>query len=160
MKTSPFLKKLVRPDVLLLLLAAFFYIRHGLSSMSVNPGWDVHYGDTYLVFTWPWWLAPGAIVLLLFALIYRLTRNYRQWKAIQYVHVLSYLVVPGLTYLMSVEFQVPYYRNRIAMGTVSTDYIHWLTLLLVCIFLLGQLAFLVNLVAGFIRGKKSVPVLQ
>ncbi|WP_109695836.1 hypothetical protein [Chitinophaga deserti] len=152
MNDSKFLNWLIRPEVLLIIMAAFFATKGLVYS---NEAIDAHLHDTYYIIAWPLWAFPGPLVLLLFALIYWLTRNLRQWKALQYFHVLSFLVAPFLISLLTTDNNIP------VSGSIPDDYFErynnvqrWGTVLLV-ILLLGQIAFLINLIAGFIRGKKS-----
>lgn len=150
-------RKLLRPEALLLLLAVFFYIRQLTAG---KEGYDIHFHDTYYVVQWPWWFAPMPILLLLVALIYRQTRNHRQFEFLRYFHVLSFLSVPVLTYLLSPASGTELLEPRLAPSFVR-DKLPYLLLLVAGLWLLlGQLAFLVNLSAGFIRGKKSTGPVQ
>lgn len=87
----------------------------------------------------------GAFVLLETA-IYFVTDDHRQWRSIQYFHVIS-TVVPALTvvgWMLFTSFSSDGFFD-------FNETIFYLFLLL---FALGQILFIVNLIAGFIRGKK------
>lgn len=157
MKQPNLFQKLLCPEALLVLLAVFFYIRQ---LMAGKEGYDLHFHDTYYVIQWPWWFAPGPMLLLLLAAIYRLTRNFRQFKSLQYFHVLSFVVVPVLTWMLSPGFTMEniygHHDGSFGPGT----YLPYLGLAMFLFLALGQTAFLANLAIGFIRGKKSPAPVQ
>jgi hypothetical protein len=87
----------------------------------------------------------GAFVLLETA-IYFVTDDHRQWRSIQYFHVISTVVltlsVVGWTLVTGFS----------SYGFF--DFNETIFYLFLSLFFLGQLLFIVNLISGFIRGKK------
>ncbi len=153
MNNATFFRWLIRPEILLIIMAAFFATKGLIYS---HDAIDIHLHDTYYIIAWPLWAFPGPLVLLLFALIYWLTRNFRQWKGLQYFHVLSFLVVPFLIASLTVDNNIP------TSGSMPVDYFEpysntqRLGAILSGIFILGQIVFIINLITGFIRGKKTL----
>ncbi|WP_341834012.1 hypothetical protein WJU16_13420 [Chitinophaga pollutisoli] len=150
-------RKLLRPEALLVLMAVFFYIRQ---LMAGKEGYTIHFHDTFYLIRWPWWFAPGAMLLLLLAFIYRQTRNYRQIQSLQYFHVLSFIVVPVLTWMLSPGFQPEVLSGHQNGSFTPKTYLPYLGLVMLLFLALGQTAFLANLAIGFIRGKKSAGPVQ
>lgn len=93
----------------------------------------------------------GAVILLVFAFIYRVTRFYRQYRALQYFHILSFFSIPAMVLVM--EPEIPYPGEPLVFG-LSTVQTAWLWIWgIFCV--LGQLAFLFNVIAGIRRGYKT-----
>lgn len=157
MKASNLSRKLLRPEALLVLLAVFFYVRQ---LMAGKEGYDIHFHDTYYVIQWPWWFAPGPMLLLLLAIIYRLTRNFRQIQSLQYFHVLSFIVVPVSTWMLSAGFTMDDITQYQGGSSSPGRYLPYFGLAMLLLLALGQTAFLANLAIGFIRGKKSTATVQ
>lgn len=145
MKKPHLFRRLLRPEVILSLLVIIFMIAAAFPS-KVSDAIDIHLHDTYFL------ISRQLIYILLAgsfgytAYIYFITRNFRQWHALQIFHILcicGFYFLPNTDYNSWASYQSPW----------RVDYKFWL-------FLLGNLAFLINLTAGFIRGKKTVTPAQ
>ncbi|WP_109695832.1 hypothetical protein [Chitinophaga deserti] len=85
---------------------------------------------------------PGTMLLLLQALFYSLTRNYRQSCVFQYLHIAAMAVCVAITIIQPG-----------ALITFNPDG-HYDFLLTYCL-LYGTIIFILNLVIGFVRGTKN-----
>lgn len=91
---------------------------------------------------------PAVAVSLLFifeALIYALAADFRQWPVLQRIHVSCSLAAAVSAFLF-------YYSLSPAFANELSVVVLWLFLIT---FFAGQIAFIVNITAGFIRGRKS-----
>lgn len=120
---------------------------------------DIHVHDTMFVIDY---LSIGLFLggfFLFQTLIYFLTDNFRQWRSVQYSHVISIglIMIVGISGLVYAPHftprtqPVPYVDHSWFGGLSSLEIVFSLLFLF---FLLGQLLFIVNLIAGFLRGKK------
>lgn len=141
------MKVLFQPRGLLLaisLLISIFGLLTGYSTI------DFHLHDTYFVVSTFHIGVLVSIFFLLQATIYFLTDNYRQWCSIQYFHVLSttliVLAAIGSYFYSPKSFRYADFSRSHSWPPLDT--------VLAAIFLLGQILFVVNLIAGFIPGKK------
>lgn len=143
--------KPIRPYIVLLLLAAataipalcFFWVRN---PVIVFPGWH-----TYIIPKRELLLTMTGFFSIL-ALVYFLTRHYRQSTFWQFFHIGSLL--PPVIFFS--PFSIPEVSPYPPVQFLPTSFLPTIEgsiLILYC--LLGQLAFVINLIAGFIRGKKS-----
>lgn len=128
-----------------------------------DNGFDILLYDTYYI------IAPRYLSLLLLsflpaeAVIHFLTRRFRQWRWLQYVHVYGVLifVVTALVLFSSFFISAPdggnnVYARYYNSGASSGSWAPLLILLLAILALvLAHIAFVINLVAGFIRGQKA-----
>lgn len=152
MKKPNVFRRFLRPEVILIVLAL------GLATAALFP-WDdnnsidIHLHDTYYVIAISHICMLLAIPLAFAAIVYFLTRNFRQWAVLKYFHLLSFGMIPVLLYFLSTDFQISYYRQDDVFNRFNS--VKMLSLATVLIFVLGQVAFLVNLIAGFVRGKKT-----
>lgn len=143
---SSFLKTLLRPETTLILIA-LAYATAMLVPYSPDTAIDIHLHDTYYI------IARGHIYLLmafliaLVAVIYFLTRRFRQWPFLQYFHIACIVI-----------FQLSLSINRFYLVNEMLD--ERGTAFSAIVFFIGNVAFLVNLTAGFIRGKKSPTPIQ
>lgn len=155
MTNPPFWKKLLRPEGLLVLLAAFWGCMYVaityFSDFSLFWHLQIYWPEPTL--TWP-------LLLLAFAAAYYLTRGFRQWKILQYIHVVSLATIPVMLYWWAPHWGAAYAGYQFTAESEGPATL-WLAIAakmfvpLMMFNLLGQLAFLVNLIAGFVRGKKS-----
>ncbi|MGE7773187.1 hypothetical protein ACQKLP_00600 [Chitinophaga sp. NPDC101104] len=157
MKKPNVFRRFLRPEVILILLALVLATA-ALFPLDTNQSIDIHLHDTYYVIAISHLCMLLAIPLAFTAVVYFLTRNFRQWAVLKYFHLLSFGMIPVLLYFLSADFQMSYYRQEAGFDRFNS--INMLTLAVVLIFVLGQVAFLVNLTAGFIRGKKSPAPVQ
>lgn len=151
----------IRPEGLLVLLAAFWI---WLYLMIAHWGYDtsIFYA---LQIEWPESTAYWPLAPLVFAGVYHLTRRFRQWKVLQYFHTASLMFIPVLLYLWgplmtNIQYEFHSFPNAAMQqewerGTKNyVAFVEWLTWPAGIFIYAGQLAFAVNLIAGFIRGKK------
>lgn len=133
--------KLLSQPRTILLITALLVIFSGV--ITAGTFMDIHFHDTMYVINS---LHMGILIggyFLLQAVIYYLTRNYKQWRSIQYFHVATTILI--LLASMSSEGYYDFGSlYRISIITVT----------LILFFVLGQILFIINLIAGFIRGKK------
>lgn len=109
-----------------------------------------------------WALAP-----LAFAGIYYLTRNYRQSRFWQYVHVVSCFMLLLLYYCWSplntdIQYEF-YFLNdsdlKLKCESCADFYMNVLPIAsaaMAILFLVGQIAFIGNLIYGIVRGKITI----
>lgn len=156
MKRSKFWRGVFSPEGLLVILAAFWM---GMYVVITCFGNDISIlAPLHLIWPEPTVWLP--LLILAFAAVYRLTRGYRQWKWLQYFHVISLALVPFMFYIGA-----PLWGNTHVEYSLSeegrqqvTRYHQFVEVIFapVLVFILiGQLSFFVNIIAGFIRGKKS-----
>jgi heme/copper-type cytochrome/quinol oxidase subunit 1 len=122
---------------------------------------DIHVHDTMFVVSY---LHIGLFIgvfLLFQTLIYFLTDNYRQWRSMQYIHIISIVLVVlfgiggGLYSSHDNPRSEPLiYADHSRFGGLAFFEVAFSFLFI--FFLLGQLLFIVNLIAGFIRGRKRI----
>lgn len=117
-----------------------------LGFMSGSGSLDFHFHDTYYIFNDLMVCLYVGFFLLLETAVYFVTADYPQWRSIQYLHVISVFVtvVAVITWLFHI--------NITGKSFLFINEAVFSSLLL--FFLLGQILFIVNLIAGFIRGKK------
>lgn len=139
-------------QLFLLLLPLTFWV------VTQNELLDLHLYDTYYVMAPFLLVALMVIVILAEAGIYFATRKYRQWRGLHYFHLLSFTI-----FIIALFFTL-YRGNGVSMryyeaGNPEKAYlIEWVAIGLsvtFLIFALGQLAFVINVIAGFFRGKKA-----
>lgn len=147
-------QRILRPEVILSVAAVGFIVAAAFPS-GVSEAIDIHLHDTYYVISLPHVYTLAAMLFALFAIIYFLTRKFRQWVFLQYFHLISLAMVPLLPVLFSMTFQMKHYPLQPEDAFDPYNTANMMTMFVLMIFLLGQLAFLINLAAGFIRGKKS-----
>ena len=116
---------------------------------------DIHFHDTYYVIE-HWYILP-AIFLLLQALIYFLTDKFRQISALKYIHVASICLFA--CFLLYYDYYFDSYPERYAAGISFKEMFDAIRLeqvlaLFLLVLVLGHLLFVLNLVIGFVRGKK------
>ncbi|RPE13594.1 hypothetical protein EGT74_08790 [Chitinophaga lutea] len=155
------IKRLYLPPVLLPLLIVPILVWAFLFS----DAFDIHLHDTYFVIG-PYFLTGllGAIVLFETA-VYLVTRSFRQWRVLQYIHVYT-LFFFILTCFFAFFFeskagvhggnQLPK-RYFVDYSTWSDSAFWWGRIVLISFFAmtLGHVAFVTNVIAGFFRGKKA-----
>ncbi|WP_126249260.1 hypothetical protein [Chitinophaga rhizosphaerae] len=154
MKKPNIIRGFLRPEVILILLALGLATA-ALFPWDINNSIDIHLHDTYYVIAIPHMCMLLSVPFAFAAVIYFLTRNFRQWTVLKYLHLLSLGMIPVLLYLHSTDFQMSYYPSSPEADFGRMKSANLLTLAVALIFVLGQVAFLVNIIAGFIRGKKS-----
>lgn len=137
------MKLLSQPKVILLLVSLLVI---GVCVLTGNFITDFHFHDTfYVIHNYFFGIYIGGFLLFQTA-VYYITDNYRQWRFIQYVHVISL----ALILLVSISWILYNILSRPARLLPNEAILLFFLLL----FLLGQILFIVNLIAGFIRGKK------
>ncbi|MGX5818143.1 hypothetical protein ACWKWU_08105 [Chitinophaga lutea] len=130
---------------------------------------DLHLHDTYFVID-----NYGTLLALLFgpvflieALLYYFTRKFRQWRWLQSVHIACTTV--ALALLVVISLYAPQWLGKVQEARQYADYNSWnaareaqypvqlavTAAFMFGLFFLGQLAFVVNLIAGFIRGRRQ-----
>jgi len=144
MKKPNVFRRFLRPEVILILLAAV-YAAAALFPSDPQDAFEFHLHDTYYVIARPHMYLFMAGSIALTAIVYFLTRNFRQWTILQYVYIICIVAFQIIHFL-------PIKLDRTWEDTVYYERL-WGTMYL--LFLLGNLVFLVNLIAGFIRGKKT-----
>ncbi|WP_423736966.1 hypothetical protein [Chitinophaga caseinilytica] len=150
MKRLNKISRYLRPETLLICMVFFLFIIDLVRVLDGSPG---GYHDSSFYIHPALWPRFGAVALLVMAAVYRFTRRYRQWPALQYFHVGSYLAIPLIIWLGDRLMDVPYPGNPVVFyySPATEMWIGILTIILV----MGQLAFVVNVVAGFMRGRKN-----
>lgn len=151
-------KFISQPKGILLLFSLLVVLIGLVNARSIV---DIHVHDTMFVVSY---LHIGLFIggfLLLQTLIYFLTDNYRQWRSIQYIHIISIVLVVlfgiggGLYSPRHTPSSEPiHYADYSSFGGLS--FFEVVFSFLFIFFLLGQLLFIVNLIAGFIRGRKHI----
>ncbi len=132
------------------LLALCIYYQYG-------PGYDF-FG------IWPEPTLYWPAVLYAIALIYQFTKGFRQWRILHYLHMVSLLLFPIVIFNWALAWgnmpeETYYYIDGDNSQTGETFRMIKESLILpAAIFILvAQVGFIVNIVAGFIRGKKALP---
>lgn len=141
------MKVLLQPKGILLIISLLTIV---FGMLTAGSSVDFHIHDTYFVVSN---LHTGVflgVFFLLQATIYFLTDNYRQWRSIQYFHVLGIaLIIPAIFSFRLYTSRPYHYASYDQFSTISM-----LGVILAVLFLLGQILFIINMLAGFIRGKK------
>jgi heme/copper-type cytochrome/quinol oxidase subunit 1 len=141
------------------LLLALLLIPLILWGVIIGDAVDIYLHDTYFVigrYFLTGWLGTFIAVE---AFIYLLTSAFRQWKALHRTHIYTMvLVTAGVFFLLAyggINGGARYYDYSTVYGTLNSPWVSIVSLITVLAFLTGQLAFLINIIAGFIRGKKA-----
>ncbi|MGE7773188.1 hypothetical protein ACQKLP_00605 [Chitinophaga sp. NPDC101104] len=143
----------LRPEGLITLMTVFWLVVYGINS---SLGYD-YFG------IWPEPTLLWPLVLFVFAAMYYFTRGFRQWSGLQYFHVASLVIFPVLMFHWAASvgdmpeesyvFPDLASRHRWEAYQAMVDVL----ILPAAIFVfIGQVAFIVNIIAGFIRGKKTL----
>lgn len=128
---------LPRPETILVFMAfVMFAVDFGLEMRGEGEGTG---------------FLKGALSLLAFAFVYRITRFHRQYPLLQYLHILSFFAIPAMLIIQIPH--MPYPGEPVVFGLSATERIWMWVLGTLCA--LGQLAFLFNVIAGIRRGYKS-----
>ncbi|WP_341842118.1 hypothetical protein [Chitinophaga caseinilytica] len=146
---------------MLVLMAVFWAWVH---VMITGLGYDIHIFFGIPVF-WPAEMIFWPPVPLAFAGVYHFTRNYRQWPLLSYIHVASLFAIPVLVYCWMPWFSAILYEfTGFPNQNVKEEwerqvlrysqFIDIATIPFVFFIIAGQIIFIVNFIAGFIRGKK------
>ncbi len=154
-------RNLLKPAGLLVLLAILSLCLHfAILYMGLNV--------SIVCFCLPIFWEPEYIyiplVILAFALIYWWTRKYRQIQWLQYFHIISLVFIPILNYLWAplstnIHFELETIDNaevKVACKDCANGYFYMVnkvTVPLAIVLILGQIAFIVNIIVGFIRGR-------
>ncbi len=137
MNRAAFFRLLPRPHIVLIFMAmVLFCVDFGLKIRQDDGGTG---------------FLTAALSLLVFAFAYWKTRNYRQYACLQYFHILSFFAIPAMLIIQLPD--IPYPGNPAVFG-MTPDERTWMWVL-GSVAVLGQLAFLYNLIAGFRRGRKT-----
>lgn len=145
------------------ILLALLLIPAALWAATSGTLLDLHLHDTYFVFS-PFSLSLLLMILVLAeALIYLLTQRFRQPSVLQYLHVLCVAL-----FLIAVFFVFYYpahggnfapdrYYEGNGKHAVVSDSNWWsiMSTIAFLAFVAGHLAFLIALIAGFVKGKKA-----
>lgn len=151
-------KVISRPEILLLLLIVPVI----LWAVLIGDAFDIHLVDTYFVIG-PYFLTCWLTALLtLEAFIYYLTNRFRQLKVLQRIHVYGLAFFIAVVYFLlasrgSGELGRYYDYGSVedAYGSFNDRLTSILVLAGMLAFFTGHVAFIVNLLAGFIKGKKA-----
>ncbi len=137
----------------IILAVALLTIALGL--LSGRSTVDMHLQDTYFVIA-AWHLFAVLGTLFLFeAAIYYLTDNYRQRRALQYIHIISILLFCiAVIIFQSTGTSGPPTRYFQVSDAPRFDRVEMLMIIAAILFFIGQIIFLINLIIGFILGKK------
>ncbi len=133
-----------------------------------NDAFDIHLHDTYFIIG-PYFLTGLLAGIVLFeTAVYFATRSFRQWKILQYIHVYTLLFFILTCFLAFIfDSQVGEHGGNQLSKRYFVDYSSWYAMdgalywsgkMILISFLamfLGHLAFVINVIAGFIRGKKA-----
>ncbi|RPD38417.1 hypothetical protein [Chitinophaga barathri] len=154
------MKYLSRPDIQLLIIAAIVVI---LGQLQVaNSAIDIHLHDTYFVIALSHLAWAYAIFLVMEAGLYTTTSWFRQWRWLQIFHIFSLVLLPLTFIVMSGYHYEPEpgmprryfdYNNYSELAVMRLQFLPWFVTASLLIFLAGQIGFVVNIVAGFFRGR-------
>lgn len=139
------MKFLSQPKAILLIVSLLVIFSGAITAGSYI---DIHFHDTMFVINN---LYMGLFIggfLLLEAFAYYLTSRYKQSRGMQYLHVAS-IIVMLLAFMFPQDTPYSYYD----LGTLYQ--ISIFVIVIVLFFAIGQILFIFNLVAGFLRGKKQ-----
>lgn len=129
------MRLILQPKYILLALALLLILIGFLTGISALPV----FGDPLVG------IGIGLFILLETAISF-ITDDYRQWRSIQYFHLISLVVM---------VFSVMGWIIVVRLNSYGLlDFNETIGFCVVLLFLLGQILFIVNLIAGFIRGKK------
>ena len=120
---------------------------------------DIHLYDTYFVIGRYFLTGWLGVFIAAEALIYLLTGAFRQSKALHRTHIYAMVVVTaGVFFLLAyggINGGARYYDYSTIYGTTDSRWVSMVGFITVLAFLTGQLAFMINIIAGFVRGKKA-----
>ncbi len=144
-----------RPDILLLLMAGLMAAAGAMT--DADTAIDLHFHHTYYIVSIFHLAIVYAVLLVAEAGLYTATSRFRQWRWMQVFHVASLLISPLLLVVSSGVFTERRYFDYSSQSSflLQRPFLVWWHVAGILIFLAGHLAFLVNIVAGFFRGRKS-----
>ncbi|MGE7773189.1 hypothetical protein ACQKLP_00610 [Chitinophaga sp. NPDC101104] len=153
----------LRPEGLLVLMAVFWAWVH---VMITGFGYDMSIFCAIPIF-WPGEMILMPVVFLVFAGLYHFTRKYRQWPLLAGIHIASLFAIPALVYLWSPRLSTILYEfSSFPDKPMQEEWIRQVNrynafldsaIKPIGVFIIaGQVVFIVNFIAGFVRGKKVV----
>ena len=148
-------KYLSRPDISLLLMAGLIVAAGATTDSDATV--DLHFHDTYYVISIFHLAIVYAVLLVAEAGLYTATSWFRQWRWLQVLHVVSMLLSPLILVVSSGVFTERRYFDYSSESSflLQPRFLRWWYVTGILIFFAGHLAFLVNIVAGFFRGRKN-----
>ena len=142
-----------RPYNLLLLTAILLFI---VALFSFNVPVDIHFPDTYYIVPLALLIWLPTIILVLFWLLYLLTKRFLFFKILTWIHIILTIIfsilILILPFVFTTSFTVigtprPYYDfNGLHRGNITE-----MIPLILLILLLGQATYFVNLLVGIIK---------
>jgi heme/copper-type cytochrome/quinol oxidase subunit 1 len=148
------MKYLSRPAVQLLILA-LIVIGLGLIPAK-DSAVDLHLHDTYFVIAFPHLALFLGFFLLAEAGIYAATERFRQWKWLQILHAATVPLLIITLILSLIPFDLTWYGDVGLVAFEGYEILIEIGRICVLVFIAGQIGFIVNVIAGFIRGKKPL----
>jgi heme/copper-type cytochrome/quinol oxidase subunit 1 len=147
-----------RPYNLLLLTSILLFI---VGLFSFNSAMDIHLHDTYFVFPLTYLMWIPSVILLIFWLLYLLTKKFLYSKALIWTHIISTIV--GSVFILAFPFLLTNSHEGLA-GIPSRYYdigqsktyqffgnLTKTTVVIAFILTAGQLTYLINFVVGLYK---------
>jgi heme/copper-type cytochrome/quinol oxidase subunit 1 len=137
------------------LLGLFGLLVFLFSFFSNNSGTvDLHIHDTVFIISIPHILKALAMVLLFFWLIYNFTIKILFSKAITWIHIIGTLLFTFYIAALNYNIQNTNVTDRSGWTTFEQiSDVNFIVSILILIFLICQLLFIFNIIAGLIKSK-------
>lgn len=142
------------PKYLLLICVIVVFIT---GFYSPTPTLDIHFLDTYYVINYWYSVLILGVFILPQVVIYFLTEKFRQYPLLKYLHVLPiiFFVAVLLYYNQFVDRYPTRYINTSSFDSLRTvSFLEQVLLFSMIAMAIGHLLFIINIVIGFVRGKK------
>ncbi|MBO9152913.1 hypothetical protein ACFOTA_11900 [Chitinophaga sp. GCM10012297] len=129
------------------------------AASSADAVIDIHLHDTYVVISYFNIAIIYAVLLITEAGLYTATSWFRQWRWLQIFHIIG-LLLPPLFFIFSGSMhynpspgmpQTYFEYNRSFLNDPLTR----MVIVIFLIFLAGHIGFIINIITGFFRGRKS-----
>lgn len=126
---------------------------------SPTPILDLHLQDTYYVIDyWHGALILGVLILPQ-AIIYFLTEKFRQYPVLKYLHVLPIILFVAILFYYNQfvdQYPTRYIGASNADSLWTVSFLERVLVFSMIAIAIGHLLFIINIIIGFVRGKKPV----
>lgn len=145
-------KRFLQPPALLFFTALIILLAYFIPT---DASIDIHLHDIYIIISYPTISFVAGSILFYESVIYFATRKFRQFRSLQYIHVGSifFFIIAYFCYSRFPTQQPELMQDFNSFMRIRPR--EWIVIFTFLLLLLGQLLFLLNIILGFFRGKKS-----